>query len=356
MLVVFALLAVVITLAGCNENSTGKNDFVEGDFVEGEEPAVLYCSVDAHFATDILNLYQQRFGLSVRVIYDSEAGKTTGLVQRIRAEAGSAGADIFWSSEIFNTILLAREGRLSAYDSPAAADIPARYRDSSHHWTAFGLRARVLAFDRLETTSDSLPTTWEALAQKQWASKLALANPLFGTTRGHVAAMFALWGEARGRAFLNSCARYALVTDGNSAAVRAVLAHSRSLGMTDSDDVVLASRAVDRLKNARSLTVASRITSVYPDMGDGGTLLIPNTVAIVAGGAHPKAARKLYDFLVSADVERLLAQSDSRNIPVRQSLRRELNVPLPPQTKMSYDRIADAMDEAVKAVRDILLR
>jgi len=44
----------------------------------------------------------------------------------------------------------------------------------------------------------------------------------------------------------------------------------------------------------------------------------------------------------------MLARSDSRNYPVRESLRKELNVTLPPETKLTFDQIADAMDKAIE--------
>ena len=157
--------------------------------------------------------------------------------------------------------------------------------------------------------------------------------------------MFALWGEADARAFLTELRDGgAVMVDGNSAAVRAVLSGRAVFAATDTDDVWLAQRA------GGSLTLS------YLDMGDGGTLLIPCSVALVKGGPNPEAARRLVDFLVSAGVERRLAESDSRNIPVRAKLRAELGMTLPPETPISYDAIADEMDVSLKAVREILIR
>lgn len=307
---------------------------------------LLYCSVDAEFAREVLAEYERRTGEKVRVIFDTEAAKTTGLVQRILDEAGRPGADVFWSSEIFNTIVLARRGRLAVYDSPVAADIPSRYKDPEHRWTAFGARARVLAYDPALLGPDvDEPESWESLAEPFWAPRLALANPLFGTTRGHVAAMFALWGPQRARAFLHFLADHgAAVVDGNGAAVRAVAGGDRGACMTDTDDVIVARKQ------------HPRIEMCFPDMGDGGTVVIPNTVALIEGGGRGDRARRLYDFLASADVERMLARSDSRNIPVRQALRKELGMEMPPETKLTFDQITDAMDEATAAAREILLK
>ena len=313
----------------------------------GEEPdrVVLYTSVDESFARQIVAEFTDRHAIRVDVLFDSEAGKTTGLVKRIRAEAGDPRADVFWSGELFNTIVLARDGLLEPYDSPSAADIPRRYRDPSHRWTAIGLRARVLAFDPRRTPATELPDRWEQLAEPRYASRLSIANPLFGTTHGHVAAMFALWGEERGRAFLkalhNGGARLAA---GNGATVRDVLDGRADLAATDTDDVWVLQRQGASL-DQRPL-----------DLGDGGTLLIPTSVGVVKGCRHPGPARKLVDFLLSAECERLLAGSDSRNVPVRESLRAELKLELPPETRLSFDAIADHLAPSADAIREILIR
>jgi len=308
-------------------------------------PVVVYCSVDEEFSRLVFARFEKETGVAAEVVYDSEAGKTTGLVRKIEQEASRPRADVFWSSELFNTILLARQGLLEPYDPPAAADIPARYRDAQHRWTAFGLRARVLGFEPSRLPADQVPGRWEDLARPEIAPRLALANPLFGTTRGHVAAMFALWGPERGRAWLTQVRDgKVLVVDGNTAAVRAIMDGRVDLAATDTDDVWVAQRS------------GSGMDLRYPDMGDGGTLLIPASVGIVKGCRHPEAARRLVDFLVSAEVERLLGESTYRSIPVRAELRMELGLELPPETSLSFDAVADAMDEAVAATRDILLR
>lgn len=310
-----------------------------------DERLVVYCSVDETFSRQVLDRFEEKTGLKVAAVFDTEAGKATGLAKRIRAEAANPRADVLFSGELFHTILLARDGLLAAYDPPSAADIPDRYKDGQHRWTAIGLRGRVLAFDSARLKAQALPTRWEELAEERFASQTAFANPLFGTTWGHVAAMFALCGEQRGRAFLTGLRDGGgKMVDGNSSAVREVLAGHVGMCMTDTDDVRVARRRLPSLDQR------------YLDLGDGGTLLIPSSVAVIKDCPHPELARELADFLVSAEVERLLAGSASGNIPVREWLRRELNMEMPPTTRLSYDRIADAMEGAASAVREILIR
>jgi iron(III) transport system substrate-binding protein len=91
-------------------------------------------------------------------------------------------------------------------------------------------------------------------------------------------------------------------------------------------------------------------------MGDGGTLLIPNSVALLAGAPHPQTAKVLIDFLTSDQTEKLLAQSESRNIPVRESLRKELAIDLPPESKLDFNKIAASMDRAIALAGEHLVK
>lgn len=323
---------------GCGENT---------EKATAPDHVTLYCSVDEVFARGVLSKFSQTTGIQVKTVFDSEAGKTTGLVNRIVEESRSkrVRADVFWSGELFNTIHLARMGMLARYDPPTAADIPDRYRDMKHRWTALALRARVIAYDPSRTALSEVPERWSDLVARAVASRLAIANPLFGTTRGHVAAMFALWGTDAGVSFLSHLKGNGVtIADGNSSAVRAVIAGRVDFAATDTDDVWVARHA------------GHSIDLVYPDMGDGGTLWIPCSVALLRGGSQNDEARQLVDFLVSTDVEKMLAQSNSKNIPVRPALRDELGLVLPRESDVPFDAIVDAMEPSEKAVREILIR
>ena len=339
--ILVALPTVVLATSGpgCERSDKSKR--------QSAEQVAVYCSVDETLGRKVLDRFRAQTGVEPIITFDSEAGKTTGLVNKIIAEsqAGRPRADVFFSSELFNTIGLARMGLLEPYDPPTASDVPARYKDPEHRWTAFAVRARVIAFDPNKVKRTDVPKRWEDLSEPRFAKGTAIANPLFGTTRGHVAAMFALWGGQRGRAFLTRLRDGgAHLADGNSATVRAVIAGRAAFALTDTDDVWVAQRS------------GASLDLIYPDMGDGGTLWIPCSVALIRGRPHNHAARKLVDFLVSADVERMLAESDSRNVPVRADLRNELGMSWQGESQVSFDAVADAMDEAVAACREILLR
>ena len=101
---------------------------------------VVYVSVDEQVARTVLDEFEARSGIEVHLIGDSEASKTTGLVQRLRAEHDAPIADVFWSSEAMQTIALSGEGVLAEYDDVAW---PRSHRDEGGRWFAFSPRPRV---------------------------------------------------------------------------------------------------------------------------------------------------------------------------------------------------------------------
>lgn len=307
---------------------------------------VVYTSIDEPFAREVLDAFHRQSGVRVEAAYDTEAGKTTGFVRRLMREASQPRCDVWWSSEVFGTIELARGGLLEAYDPPAAADIPTAWKDAQRRWTGLAARARVVAFNTNRLRAEQAPRTWRAFADPAWAPRLALANPQFGTTRGHMAALFAAWGDEEAKKMLQTLRDGgAKLADGNSHAVRLVAAGEADLCWTDTDDVWVAQR------NGQPIDL------VYPTLDEGGAVIwLPCTAALVRGGPNPSAGRALVDFLVSAEVERMLASSDSRNVPVREALRGQLRLPGPAPTPLEFDKAADAMERAMEAARHTLLR
>jgi iron(III) transport system substrate-binding protein len=68
------------------------------------------------------------------------------------------------------------------------------------------------------------------------------------------------------------------------------------------------------------------VAAVYPDQDELGTLVIPNTIAILADAPHPEAARRLVDWILRPEIEAELAASRSAQIPVRASVPRPEHV------------------------------
>jgi iron(III) transport system substrate-binding protein len=274
----------------------------------GERSVVVYTSVDQVFSEPILNDFAAKTGIRVLPVFDVEAAKTTGLVSRLVAEKNRSQADVFWSGEFAQTLLLKEKGLLAAYDPPAAAGIPPRYRDPDHHWTAFAARARVWIINTNLVSPSSYPgSIYDLFAERYPAEKIGIAHPLFGTAATHAAALYSVLGAAAGRAFFErACRRGIRVADGNAAVRDLVASGQLMMGLTDTDDACGAIRRGDP------------VTIVVPDQGEKGLgmLLVPNTIALISGGAHPKEGRELIDFILLPEIERRLVESGWCHFPL----------------------------------------
>lgn len=319
---------------------------------------VLYVSADEHIARQVMAAFERSSGVTVRFVGDTEAKKTTGLVERLRAERDHPQADVFWSSEPFMTIALAEEGVLAEHVSDATRDWPAEHRDEQRRWYAFAARARVIAFAPDRLASEDRPRTWMDLTDDRWRGRVVMADPRFGTTGGHLAAMMVYWSRevAPGyyEAFLDGLAenRLRLLPSGNAGVVAAVARGEADVGFTDTDDVWAAQAAglaVDM--------IAARHSSEPAEAGGrgGGTLLVPNTAARIAGGPNPAAAALLMDYLLSAEVEEMLARSVSRNIPLRNGLAQRFETLLVPDPlAIDLARVAAARERAIETAMERL--
>ena len=67
---------------------------------------VVYTAVDQVFSEPLLKKFSDETGIAVKQVYDVEAAKTTGLVNRLIAEKDKPQCDVFWSNEFIQTILL----------------------------------------------------------------------------------------------------------------------------------------------------------------------------------------------------------------------------------------------------------
>jgi iron(III) transport system substrate-binding protein len=274
----------------------------------GRDGLVVYTSVDEIYARPLFEEYSRTSGLRVLPVFDTEEAKTLGLVHRLIAEKDHPQCDVFWAGDCARTALLKKQGLLQPYEPKAAADIDARWRDPDHAWTGFGARARVIVYNT-KAVKDP-PRTLAALADPKWRGRVAIANPLFGTTANHFAAL----GETEALRLAAALrANQVRVVGGNSHVRDLVARGDCDLGLTDTDDVWIGKARGDA------------IDLVYPDQDGAGTLAIPNSAALVRGAPHEEQAKRFLEHLLAPSTEAFLAKGPSRQMPVRASVSPELS-------------------------------
>lgn len=341
------LVASLLTLAmlGCGRREDPTSS---GIATQPAGEVVVYAALDRQFAEPILAEFTRRTGIIVQPVFDTESTKTVGLVNRIRAEKDRPRCDVFWNNEIVNTIRLQQEELLQPITPTAAADYPPQYRDPNGMWFGFAARARVLIVNSQLVPFDRRPTSIRDLADSRWAGRTGIAKPLFGTTATHVACLFAALGEQEAGKLLAAWkANHVVITGGNKGAAEAVGAGKLAFALTDTDD------ALAEVDAGRPVTI------VLPDQeprGDDpplGTLLLPNTLAVIRGAPNQGNAVRLIEYLLSPEVETRLARGASGQIPLSTKVTvrsRAMSDDALKTMSVDFARAADAFVPAAKHV------
>jgi iron(III) transport system substrate-binding protein len=276
----------------------------------------VYVSADRPFSEPILQEYERRSGAKVNAVYDTEETKSTGLANRLLAEKARPHADVFWSNEPVRTLVLKSRNVLASYRSPSAEGIPPALIDPDAYWTGFSARIRVIAYNTKLVKAEEAPQSVFDLADPKWKEQVAIADPRFGSTSFHVAALYVAAGDEKMDEFFRRLkANGVRVVDGNSVVRDLVARGEIKVGLTDTDDVNVA------IENGQPVAM------VLPDKAGLGVPVMPNMVSLIANAPHPDEARKVIDYLLSADVERHLAQSEAVQIPLHTGVPGPRNIP-----------------------------
>jgi iron(III) transport system substrate-binding protein len=314
-----------------------------------ERIVVVYVSHDQDYSEPILKEFENLYGIKVKAVYDTEATKSVGLVNRLIAEKNNPQADVFWNNEPMRSVLLKKKGILKPYCSPNSIDIPFQYKDEECYFTGFAARARVIIYNTKKVGENEEPKSIYDLLNPKWKGKICIANPLIGSTSTHLAALFALLGDEKAKEFLLKLKENGVqIVESNSMVRDQVVAGECYIGLTDTDD------AFDAIKEGKDVKM------VFPDQESIGTLVFPNTVMLINGAKHEEEGKLLIDFLLSPKVEEELSKT-ALQIPLKNSSKfsSELKMYIPEKLKgmnVSFEDVYSKMETAKLFVQEEFLR
>ena len=335
-------LAALLAVAPTGSSACGSSEPTPNE----DRVVTAYVSTDRVFSEPVLREYERRSGVKVNAVYDTEETKSTGLANRLIAEKPRPQADVFWSNEPVRTLVLKGRGVLAPYRSPGAEGIPAVLVDPDGYWTGFSARMRVIAYNTQLVAADAAPRSIFDLVDPKWKGQVAMADPRFGSTSFHVAALYALAGDDKMDEFFRQLKANAVrIVDGNSVVRDLVARGDVKVGLTDTDDVNVA------IENGQPVAM------VLPDKDGLGVPVMPNMVSLIAGAPHLEDARKLIDYLLSAEVEQQLAQSEAVQIPLHAGVPGPKNIPalatFKPMT-LDYAKAAARVEDVTRRLATIL--
>ena len=300
------------------------------------QEVVLYTSIDQPIAAPIVREFEQKTGIKVTLVTDTEATKSVGLAERLRAEKANPQADVWWSNEIFHTINLADEGVLVVGGTPEQPDVAKNLCDPQHRWAVNGMRLRVIA---KHVDGPQHVTHLEQLADPTLKGRIAMARPTAGTTGGFVASLYTKWGDQKADTFFRALhANDIKLLGGNSVVAELVGRGQVDLGLTDNDDCDAARGEGGKLE------------VILPDQDAGGTLVVPTSIGMVSGRRTDRAiVEQLIAFLVSREVEQKLIGAKFAYGSVREGIGQSVKT-----MDVDYHAVARKMPEAVRRATAIL--
>ena len=320
-LTIIAAFLIISFLISCNNSSN---------------EVVVYTSVDQIFSEPILKEFEIKTGITVKAVYDTEETKSTGVLNRLIAEKDNSQCDVFWSGDPVRTIVLKNNNITLPYQSEVSNDIDNAFKDPSHHWTGFSARARVLIYNKDLLNETDVPQSIFDLTKEQYKGKVAIANPLFGTTTFHISAIFSAVGNKKAKQFMEDLkSNEVVIATSNGDVKKRVMQGEVFCGLTDTDD------AYEAIKEGANVGI------VFLDQKGIGSLIMPNTVNLIKNSPNSDNGKKLIDYLLSKEVEAKLAISCAQ-MPLHKGVDIPKNIPsldsiIP--MKIDYDKTSQKLEE-----------
>lgn len=264
----------------------------------------VYCAHDMTYSEPILAQFTKDTGIKVNAKYDTEATKSLGLTEAIIKEKDNPRCDVFWNNEILGTLDLQSRGLLMPYIGEGYKRIPAAFKDINGNWVGFAARLRVWIINTNLITPT--PQAIEVMMENPVLDRIAIAKPLYGTTRTHYTALWQTMGADELKAWHQEMIdRKIVVAQSNGQTKNLVAQGNCTIGWTDTDDFF---EAKDEGKPVAMLPYRLAKTNQ--------TICIPNTVMMIKGCPNPQLAKLFIDYLVSAKIETQLSRSSARQIPL----------------------------------------
>ena len=295
-----AVTVMLIAACGLDDAGTGADRALErGGTI------VLYTSMP----TDIVELLEQVFegaysevGGSLWVTPDDRVAaainlevvraRTGDLLDRIAAEqaAGTPSADVVWLADPASVEHLKSEGLLARYDQPPGLPISSEYVDPEGYWVAGRVINVILAWNTL-LVPDGL-NDWPDLLEERHRNR-AFPGPGSGSALAAIKALSDQYGEAYISRYAESGGRQVA---SNGAARDAIVAGDYS------------SAVVLDYMIRQAQAGGAAVDLAYPE---GGTVVIPSPIAVMATAVNPAATEAFIGFVLSRQGQQVLVDIGS---------------------------------------------
>jgi iron(III) transport system substrate-binding protein len=275
----------------------------------GDAPAnglVLYNGQHEQTTQALVNAFEKQTGISVSV----RSGDEDTLAEQIMQEGSRSPADVFFTENSPALMKLAGQHLLAPAAASTLSAVPSGASSPDKNWVGVSARVSALAYNTSDLTPAQLPASVMDLASKKWAGKLGIA-PGETDFQPIITSIADTYGSAAALAWLKAVKSNAgsHVYQSNETLTAEVNSGRVEIGLIDHYYWY-------RLR-AQVGAGATHSALHFFAAGDPGYVLDVSGAGILASSTHQAAAQKFLAFLVSAAGQRIIAQTDSYEYPLR---------------------------------------
>jgi iron(III) transport system substrate-binding protein len=255
-----------------------------------EKEVVWYTALSTPEADAFRQLFQKKYP-SIKLTIFRQPGEQLRSRILTEAQAGKTFWDVV-SENHLDIEALYQEGLLASYVSPEAkTGFPPGAIDPNGRWSALYTRQFVIAYNTKLVPQSKAPKDWPDLLDPQWKGQFAMDD----SDIEWYASMLEYLGREKGLALMRGLAQqHPQIRRGHTLLMALLKAGDFPIAM------VLAHEAEQAKKAGAPIEWVKTLDPIVTS---------PSQVAIAAKALHPKAARLLVDFLLSAEGQSVLQQN-----------------------------------------------
>ena len=256
----------------------------------------LYSAQHEQTVTSLTKDFEKESGITVRI----RTGEGPALAAQIVAEGSKSPADVYFTENSPELMLLEEKGLLAKVDAATLGAVPARFNSPQGNWVGVLARENVLAYNPALIQVAQLPASLLDLASPTWKGKVAIA-PSDADFLPLVSAMLVLKGHDVTLQWLKGLKDNAQVFDDDEGVVAAVNRKAVAVGVINS---YYWARLHAELGDKGTHSAVYHFAN-----GDVGGLINVSGAAILATSKNNEAAQKFLAYLVSERAQKLLASN-----------------------------------------------
>ncbi|MGZ2749267.1 iron ABC transporter substrate-binding protein [Burkholderia stagnalis] len=256
----------------------------------------LYNAQHEQVVNRLVKDFEAQTGISVKV----RSGEGPALAAQLVAEGERTPADVYFTENSPELVLLDRKGLLAKVDADSLKAVPARFSATDGNWQGVLARESVLIYNTAKLQSQPLPVALLDLAKPEWKGKVGIA-PSDADFLPLVSAVLALHGEAATLQWLKGLKTNAQIFDDEEGVAAAVNRGGVVTGLVNN-------YYWDRL-HAELGDKATRSAVHHFTHGDVGGVVNVSGAAVLKASKRAADAQKFVAYLVSERAQKLMATS-----------------------------------------------